>query len=69
MDPGWVKTGEIYLLLFSLLYTEKYHLAMGGEGAFLEIPFSVSHQHKIITSATQKDSGTFKRYNGEALPW
>ncbi|KIJ40231.1 hypothetical protein M422DRAFT_174012 [Sphaerobolus stellatus SS14] len=42
---------------------------MGGEGAFLEIPFSVSHQYKVITSATQKDNGGFKRYDGENLPW
>ncbi|KAF8590403.1 NAD(P)-binding protein [Ramaria rubella] len=43
--------------------------ALGGEGAQLEIPFSVSHQYKQIVSATRKDSGTFKRYNGEIIPW
>ncbi|KAF8531714.1 NAD-P-binding protein [Gautieria morchelliformis] len=42
---------------------------MGGEGAELEIPFTVEQQYKQITGATRKDSGTFKRYNGEILPW
>ncbi|GJJ14191.1 hypothetical protein Clacol_008453 [Clathrus columnatus] len=42
---------------------------MGGEGAMLEIPFSVSEQYKQAVNATSKDSGTFKRYDGAILPW
>jgi hypothetical protein len=42
---------------------------MGGDGAQLEIPFSVGHQYTVITGATKRDSGTFKRYNGEEIPW
>lgn len=42
---------------------------MGGEGARLEITFSVEEQYKVVVSATPKDSGTFKRYDGTILPW
>ncbi|EJU04285.1 NADP-binding protein [Dacryopinax primogenitus] len=42
---------------------------MGGPGAMLEPDFSIGNMLKTIKGATQKDSGTFKRYNGEPIPW
>lgn len=69
MDPGWVKTGIITLIERRSLTDITRLKDMGGEGAVLEIPFSVSEQYKQVINATSKDSGTFKRYDGTILPW
>ncbi|KAI0325665.1 NAD-P-binding protein [Cubamyces sp. BRFM 1775] len=42
---------------------------MGGKEAKLEPEESVSGILKVITSATQEDSGKYLRYNGEVIPW
>ena len=42
---------------------------MGGKEAQLEPEESVSGILKVITSATQEDSGKYLRYYGEAIPW
>ncbi|KAI0653038.1 NAD-P-binding protein [Cubamyces menziesii] len=42
---------------------------MGGKEAQLEPEESVSGILKVITSATQEDSGKYLRYNGEVIPW
>jgi len=42
---------------------------MGGPGAVLEPEFSIGHMLKTINSLTPKDTGTFKKYSGEPVPW
>lgn len=42
---------------------------MGGPGAQLEVDFSASSILKVLTTATEKDSGSFRRYNGEVIPY
>ena len=69
VDPGWVKTGEsistsnIAVILMSL------RIEMGGEGAFLEPEFSVSHLVKLLTTIKLEQSGKFFKYDGTELPW
>lgn len=42
---------------------------MGGEGAMLEVEFSVSNILKVVTCLTAKESGKFFRYDGSEIPW
>ncbi|KZO98934.1 NAD(P)-binding protein [Calocera viscosa TUFC12733] len=42
---------------------------MGGPGAMLEPDFSIGNMLRTIKAASEKDTGTFKRYNGEPIPW
>jgi len=42
---------------------------MGGPSAALEIDFSVSNMMKVLSNVSQKDSGSFLRYDGSIVPW
>jgi len=42
---------------------------MGGKNAQLKPEFSISHMLSTIKAATSSDSGSFKRYDGEKIPW
>jgi len=42
---------------------------MGGENAAISISESVSGQYAVIVAATCEDTGTYKRYTGETIPW
>jgi NAD(P)-dependent dehydrogenase (short-subunit alcohol dehydrogenase family) len=43
--------------------------AMGGAGATLDPPESVTGMRKVIAGLTAADSGAFIRYNGERIAW
>jgi len=45
----------------------KTRLGIGGAG--VEIDESVRGMREVIASMTMKDSGTFRRYNGESIAW
>jgi NAD(P)-dependent dehydrogenase (short-subunit alcohol dehydrogenase family) len=45
----------------------KTRLGIGGAG--VEIDDSVTGMRQVISGLTLADSGTFLRYNGEAIPW
>jgi NAD(P)-dependent dehydrogenase (short-subunit alcohol dehydrogenase family) len=42
---------------------------MGGKEARLDIKASVSSMRKVIERFTFEDSGIFRNYNGEIIPW
>jgi len=42
---------------------------MGGEDALISISESVGGQYALIVAATCEDTGTYKRYTGETIPW
>ena len=73
IDPGWVKTGASRVVPVGCVrargLTMTTRAVMGGEGAVLEVDFSVSHVLKLITSLTVEDSGKFFLYDGSTIPW
>jgi len=42
---------------------------LGGPSADLDIEFSVSSMYKTISNVSEKDSGSFLKFDGRALPW
>ncbi len=42
---------------------------MGGPGAAVEIPDSITGLRKVIAALTLEKSGSFTRYNGETVAW
>jgi NAD(P)-dependent dehydrogenase (short-subunit alcohol dehydrogenase family) len=42
---------------------------MGGPNATLTPQQSISDVREVIDSLTQEDTGTFKKHNGETVPW
>lgn len=47
----------------------KTDMGLKAEGASVEIDDAVSGMRSIIDNLTLESSGTFRRYNGETIPW
>ena len=69
VDPGWVKTGTLALLL--LVPSDPSHSCadMGGPNAMLFPHESVEEVLKVVAGLLPSDSGKFYRYDGQVLPW
>jgi hypothetical protein len=42
---------------------------MGGAGAEIDVATSVSGMRRVIAAITPADSGAFRNYAGETIPW
>lgn len=42
---------------------------LGGSNAMYDVDFSVENQVKLVVGATPADSGKFKFFNGDDVPW
>ncbi len=52
-----------------LLHPGWVRTRMGGERAPIDIPTSVAGMRRVVAESTQAQSGTFRDYQGQPVPW
>lgn len=68
VDPGWVKTGELFRGRLKVAEAD-CEADMGGPEAMMEPEESAGRLIKLATTVTAKSSGKFFRHDGEEIPW